>query len=479
MLIDMVFLCQTEKIYVPFASKFLHMSLRLPVFAFFIIALQTTFAQESSLAARTIYALEKSITFYHSISTEGGYVFAYTSDLTERWGEAPADSNTIEVQPPGTPVVGMAFLRAYKITKQPGFLQAAIDAASALSRGQNELGGWGHTIRFGQPLNPFVSFDDDQTQSAIRFLMALDEEIDDSVLTAVVDTALGMMLASQLPSGGWAHRYPYQGNYHDHATFNDGGINDCIKVMIQADKQYDRADIHASLEKVGRFMQISQLPPPQPGWAQQYNAYMQPAWARTFEPPSVCPQVTLLNIRSLMDLYLHTGNQTYLDPIPDALRWIRETRMPNGKWPRFVELWTNEPLYYDRGRIRVDSLSELSDERRLGYGYEQDLLDLLNSTVGRYEAIKQQGTPPPAADEEASPSPVLKQLMLESMKPLVEEVIGQLDDQGRWITKQDRFKHREVGKLWDGSYRTADRIHSKVFVRNVNLLCEYLEWLGK
>lgn len=436
------------------------------------------YAQEPSLAAQAITSLEKGIAFYHSISNRGGYVYAYTTDLSEAWGEAPADSNTVEVQPPGTPAVGMAFLRAYRATRQPAFLDATLDAASALINGQTEHGGWMHTIRFNQPLGNHVSFDDNQTQSAIRFLMALDEEIDDTVLTAAVEAALGMMIASQLPNGGWPHRYPVQNNYHDFATFNDACINDCIAVMIQADQQYDDPAITESLRKVGRFLQISQLPPPQPGWAQQYNEYLQPAWARTFEPPSVCPQATLLNIRSLIDLYQHFGDQVYLDPIPDALRWVRESRLPNGKWARFVELWTNKALYYDRGRIRVDSLSQLSDERRLGYGYEQDLLDLLNSTIGRYEAVKQQG--PPAKD--AAPtklSPQMKQLMLRSMQPLLREVIASQDEQGRWITKDDRFKHREVGKLWDGSYRTADRIHSRVFIRNVNLLCEYLELLAE
>ncbi len=47
-------------------------------------------------------------------------------------------------------------------------------------------------------------------------------------------------------------------------------------------------------------------------------------------------------------------NQTLLEPIPDALRWLREIRMENGKWARFVELGTNKALYYDRQRIRVD-----------------------------------------------------------------------------------------------------------------------------
>ena len=88
--------------------------------------------------------------------------------------------------------------------------------------------------------------------------------------------------------------------------------------------------------EAARFMMISQLPPPQPGWAQQYNEFLQPAWARTFEPPSVCPSVTIKNINTLIDLYLVLGEETLLEPIPDAIRWLREIRMENGKWARFV-----------------------------------------------------------------------------------------------------------------------------------------------
>ena len=146
-----------------------------------------------------------------------------------------------------------------------------------------------------------------------------------------------------------------------------------------------------------------------------------------------------------MDLYQHTGNNTYLEPIPDALRWIKEIRLPNGKWARFVELWTNKPLYYDRGRIRVDSLSQLSKERRLGYGYEQNLLPLLNRTISRYEAVKQNIDAP--AKEKPPLSPMLKQLLLAELEPQVREVIAQQDEQGRWITYQDHFKHREAGKV--------------------------------
>ena len=37
----------------------------------------------------------------------------------------------------------------------------------------------------------------------------------------------------------------------------------------------------------GDFILLAQMPEPQPAWAQQYNARMEPAWARRFEPASI------------------------------------------------------------------------------------------------------------------------------------------------------------------------------------------------
>ncbi|MCB0664651.1 MAG: hypothetical protein KDC80_02460 [Saprospiraceae bacterium] len=313
-------------------------------------------AEIQQLISEAKESLTRAIEFYHSINIEGGYVYHYTLDLKEKWGEGKTDDQTIEVQPPGTPAVGMSFLRAYRVLQNPLFLEAARDAAKALIKGQNTLGGWEHKIYFARPLGNRVSFDDNQTQSAISFLMALDEEADDPELTAAIEKALQMMMKTQLENGGWPHQYPAQGNYHDYATFNDRGINDCIRVMLEAQAQYPHDAYRESLDKAGRFLLISQLPPPQPGWAQQYNEFLQPAWARSFEPPAVCPLVTVFNIQSLLDLYDYTGEHKYLEPIPDAIRWLKESKLSTGKWGRFLELGTNKPLYYDRDRIRVDKV---------------------------------------------------------------------------------------------------------------------------
>ena len=97
-----------------------------------------------------------------------------TPDLEERWGEGPTDDQTIEVQPPGTPIVGMAFMRAYEAIQYNTAMRAAKGAAQALIGRQNDLGGWGHIIQFDKPKPLLVSFDDDQTQSALSFLMAFE-----------------------------------------------------------------------------------------------------------------------------------------------------------------------------------------------------------------------------------------------------------------------------------------------------------------
>ena len=431
-----------------------------------------------SLAEQCKDSLERAVAYFRSISTQGGYVYYVTPDLSRRWGESPVDANTIEVQPPGTPAVGASFLHIYLTTGSPQALAGAREAADALIRGQNDLGGWQHTIRLDRPRGRSVSFDDDQTQSAISFLMSVDQFVDDASLSRAIDKALAMMLAAQLESGGWPHMYPERGNYHDYATFNDEGINDCIRVMIEAHRLYGRDAYRECLDAAGRFLMISQLPPPQPGWAQQYNAHLQPAWARSYEPPSVCPQVTVNNIDTLMDLCLYMERESYLEAIPDAIRWLETIRLPNGKWPRFVELYTNKPLYYDRGRIRVDSTAELHVERRIGYGYEVDLSDRLEAARQRLAEIRKRGIKAMREKTASTLSPQDKRKKLQEMAPQVRQILRQLDEKGRWLTRADRYKKHIPGHRWNGQFEVQDRISSAVFNRNVRILCTYLELAG-
>ncbi|MCK5369145.1 MAG: hypothetical protein KAQ62_11360, partial [Cyclobacteriaceae bacterium] len=149
-----------------------------------------------------------------------------------------------------------------------------------------------------------------------------------------------------------------------------------------------------------------------------------------------------------------------------AIRWLKASRLPNGKWGRFLELGTNKPLYYDRGRIRVDSLHQLSLERSTGYGYETDIHDALIAVELRFKQISDQTTTAPKFDQETT---------LKELAANVQEIIKSQDKLGRWIVHQDKFRKQVMGRRWNGEYRVEDRISSALFNQNVRVLCEFLE----
>jgi len=432
-------------------------------------------SDKNNLIDKVYASIDKGIEYFYSININGGYVYNYSLDLEKKWGEGVTDDSTIEVQSPGTPAVGSTFLTAYEVTGNKVYLEYALDAAKALISGQNSFGAWDHKIHFNKKnVADAVSFDDNQTQGVIRFLIKLNKYIDDDDLEESIEKALDLLLEAQFENGAWPHYYPKQGNYHDYATFNDGCINDCVNALLDAYKYYKRDKYLSSIERAGNFIYISQLPPPQPGWAQQYNEFLQPVWARTFEPPSVSPLVTLHNVNTLMDIYLVTKNKTLLEPIQDALDWVRSTKLSNGKYPRFVELETGKTLYYDRGRIRVESLDELSVERRSTYGYEQNLSSLIELIETKYLNIKRKNY------KDVKPIKVrnydkIREYDFDDLEERAQKIIEGQDALGRWITKGKKISpDRKVNNYRD-DVKSTDRISSTKFNYNLLLLCEYLK----
>jgi len=97
----------------------------------------------------TSSALSKAVSFYHAhAAAHGGYVYRYSADFTLREAEGIPGPDTIWIQPPGTPAVGMAMLDAYEATKDEKCLAAAVEAARCVSRTQLASGGWDYSGHF-------------------------------------------------------------------------------------------------------------------------------------------------------------------------------------------------------------------------------------------------------------------------------------------------------------------------------------------
>ncbi len=438
----------------------------LPVAAALAALLASVAAADDTLLKQTREAMAKATDYFTSISTNGGWVGMYSLDLKQRWGEGlyeKAKATQIWVQPPGTPTVGKTLLRAFRATGEERYLAAARNTGRALVWGQRTEGGWDHRVdvshltpdaRVPERKKGHCSFDDNISQGAVDFLMDLDETLDEPWLDDGVALGLRFLLRSQFPNGAWPQWYPLRGGYHNHYTFNDNAINDCIRVLLDAHRRYGKKEYLAGAKRGGGFIIVSQVKPPQTGWAQQYSHDLKPAKARSFEPAAICSATSARNIRTLVDLAVYTGDTKYLGPIPAALDWLDRSKLKAGLWARLYEVGTNKPIYGDRdGRIHY-TLQEISEERRTGYSWQSGYG--VASARAYYERVRKTGPAVYANSLAKAPAPTGLAKRAKSLEPRVKKVIAALDAEGRWVD--------------DGK-----RVCCQTFVANMRVLCDYVE----
>jgi len=458
----------------------------------------------STLRQEAAAGLRRACDFFRKeVAPHGGYVWRYSHDLKLREGEGKATETMAWVQPPGTPTVGQAYLTAYRATGDRYYLDAAVETARALVRGQLRSGGWDYRIEFhperrakyayrveptgGEQAANSSTLDDNNTQSALRFLMHVDQTLafKDKEIHEAAHYALNALLKVQYPNGAWPQRfsappepakfpvkkasYPdswprtHPGvNYSAFYTFNDNTIADTIDTMLEAERIYGGGKYRASAEKAGEFIILAQMPDPQPAWAQQYDADMQPAWARRFEPPAVTGGESQGIIRTLMTLYRATGDKKYLAPIPKAIAYLRKSQLPDGRLARFYELQTNRPLYFTKDY----QLTYKDDDLPMHYGFKVgQRLDVLEAEYHRLLKLDPAELKKPA-------KPATKPALTPALEAQVKDVLKALDQRGAWVI-DGRLRSQGADD------KTTQIIDTQTFVRHVEILSRYLEAAGK
>ena len=451
-------------------------------------------------------ALHHAVRFFRNhASANGGYVFQLSADLSKREGEGKVSSATAWIEPPGTPAVGLAFLQAYRRCKDPILLEAAKETAEALRQGQLESGGWDNRIEFAtrerakyayrtgmktnhkDKLRNTTTFDDNKSQSAIRFLMELDDELNHTLQPTheAAIYALDSVLKSQYPNGAWPQRftespnpslYPvikasvpeqwsreYPGKkYSDFYTLNDNTICDLIELLLDAADIYQRPDYRDSACRGGDFLILAQLPEPQPGWAQQYDKDMHPAWARKFEPPAITGGESQRVMRTLMRLYRRTARhiknaERFLKPLDSAIPYYRRSELESGQLARFYELHTNQPLFF----TKEYKLTHSSEDMPTHYAFL--ISSKLDSIEREFNTIRTASAP--KTPQSAS---TLLPKRTDALDSKVTIILNSLDSRGAWV---------ETGRMrYHGSDDTTTQvIRSDTFVTNLMSLAT---WLG-
>lgn len=500
-------------------------------FAILITTIVVFRSSEAATPQEVSKAITKAVSFYHShAATHGGYVYRYSADFTLREAEGIPGKDTIWIQPPGTPAVGMAMLDAYEVTKDEKCLAAAVEAAHAVARTQLASGGWDYSGDFsvedrekylyrrdvnGRLIerrkvpeneggwhvwkkhankNNYSTFDDDVSQAATRLLVRVDHALGgrNAEIKEAADYALSAILATQYPSGGWsanwdsfpkappttamypikAGSYPadwprkWPKDFTGCYVLNDNTHAMLMSTLLLAWQLRGDARYLEAAKRGGDFLIAAQMPDPQPAWAQQYDAEMQPAWSRAFEPSAICGRESQAAMWALLRLAAVTGEKKYLAPLPRAIGYLRKSLLPDGRIARYYELQTNKPLYFERGEGGKGFVLTHSDARASSnYGWKWDseleALESFRQKIERGEHVvfprveKERWSSPPTEAEIAT---ILKEQRDDGSWPVTDEERG-------WMRDADGKKTRPAGGV----------IYSLDFVQNVKALCAWLK----
>jgi len=421
-----------------------------------------------------LQALSRAVAFFqHQVGVQSTYVWVYSADLAVRRGEGGAvDSQTGWIQPPGTPAVGAAFLRAFEATGETQYLDAAHAVARALMSVQLQSGGWYYSAVLDKDrrkswcyvgqgnyscdaadINGIANrtvLDDNTTQSALGFLIWYDQASrasDPGVRNAInygmkrlmrlqyqngafpvysdwrngkADS--GPLRKSGLPDGDWSRTW-VKPETPPYFVVNDDLLRDVTRVLLYAGRAYECDQCFRSAKAVGEFLLMAQLPAPQRGWAQTYDDKMQPVWGRPFEPPAVASRETAGSIQTLLMLYTALGDDRYLQSAREAMEWLKSVRLADGDWSRFYELGTNKPLFVNSKNEVTYSNLDLLDHYTLKSTFDIPLVIALTE-----DALA--GRPAKSIRYWESPVDYWSRATLEER---VTHLISAQDPEGRWI----------------------------------------------
>jgi pectinesterase len=255
-----------------------------------------------------------------------------------------------------------------------------------------------------------TTYDNGSTYNQIAALATIYSVTKTDKYRIAAEKGLDFILRSQYDNGGWPQYYPLEEGYSRHITFNDGvfeGIMRLLKDIRDRAPQYSfvredkRKALATAFDKGITCIIKSQINDAgQPtAWCQQHDEVsLQPAWARKFEPPSICNGESAGLVTFLMSI--DHPDKEIITAVQNAVTWFRDSRIYHIRvqrvpaprlvtpfrvsvtdmvvvsdstappiWTRYYELGTHRPMFCNRDSKVVYSLAEVERERRDGYGW--------------------------------------------------------------------------------------------------------------
>ncbi len=249
-----------------------------------------------------------------------------------------------------------------------------------------------------------ATIDDRATTREINHLVKAYHLTQNAAYRQAAERGIRYLLTAQQATGGWGQFYPDSSSYHKHITYNDNAMIDVLWVMQRTAKGMqdfdglDQALVPLARQAVERGIAcILNTQYVQHGkrtaWCAQHDRRtLLPANARKFELASISGSESVGILRFLMSLENPSpevkeairAGVAWLDSVRlvgIATKTVSDPKLPKGKdvmvvadsgstlWARFYELDTNRPFFCGRDGIKKYDLAEIEHERRTGYAW--------------------------------------------------------------------------------------------------------------
>ena len=248
-----------------------------------------------------------------------------------------------------------------------------------------------------------ATIDNDATTKEIRYMLKAYATTNQKQYLEAAERGIDYILNAQYSNGGWPQFYPDLSSYRNEITYNDNAMVNVLNVLQDIVEQkgnfnvpeiskYNGRAVSAIKKGIDCILKTQILRNGVPTvWCAQYNpTTLQPAMARKYELVSLSGAESVGIVRFLMRL----PNPTLpmIDAVRNAVAWFKQVEIKgydvveikapqelSGKdkvlvksdgstiWARFYDITTNQPFFCGRDSQPKQHLSEIENERRVGY----------------------------------------------------------------------------------------------------------------
>ncbi len=249
-----------------------------------------------------------------------------------------------------------------------------------------------------------ATIDNEATTKEIKYLVKSYKQTSNKKYLQAATKGIDYLLTAQYKNGGWPQYYPDFSNYRGQITYNDNAMVNVLNLLqdvVEYKNDFDVIDakykpkcskaVESGIDCILKT-QIKQNRV-LTAWCAQHDANtLLPAQARKFELISLSGSESVGITRFLMRQ--HDPSKEIINAITGAVQWMDKVKLegfnyidikaPNetsGRdrvvvkdststiWARFYDTKTNVPFFSGRDSERHASVSEIENERRIGYAW--------------------------------------------------------------------------------------------------------------